>query len=127
MNRKLRYPLFLALWLASSAVAGQTAKITGPATGVPVRPSVFDSSGSAGTTREWAVLPTAASIGLTPFDDGQRVAFSAVKPGYYVVVLVVGQPDGPPKVATHVLSIEPGTAPPSDDPPPLPPPVDLST
>ncbi len=134
MNCKLRYPLILArcaiiiaVWFACKAVFGQTAKITGPDTGVPVRPSVFDSAGSEGTDLEWAVLPAKFSIGLTSFDEGRRAAFSAVKPGYYVVVLMVSQATGPPKVATHVLSIEPGTGPPSDDPPPLPPPVDLST
>lgn len=127
MNRLVRYPLFLALWLASSAVAGQQAAITGPATGAAGYPVRFSAAGPEGSTFEWSVVPIGAAPSLSPDKDGRSLVFANPRNGTYVLVVVVGRGTPSQSDATHNLTLtdgEPG--PPPDDPPPLPPPLDLS-
>lgn len=121
MNRKLRYPLFLALWLASSAVAGQQAAITGPDKAAAGWPVVFDTVGSEGTQYEWAVIPATAIRGIVAIDGGRKLVFASPTSGRYILILAVDRS----AVASHILTLEAGIDPP-DDPPPLPPPLDLS-
>lgn len=121
--RFIRYPLFLALWLASSAAAGEEAVITGPSTGIAGYPVRLYTAGSEGTRFEWAVIPLSATLGLSPDADGRSVVFSVPYNGDFAVILLVDREAS----AVHNLTLtdgEPG--PPPDDPPPLPPPLDLS-
>ena len=112
--------VFWAGFFACTAAFGQQAVITGPATGAAGWPVVFDSSGSSGSSFEWAVIPATASRGLVPVEDGRRLVFSVPYNGEYALILLVDRD----AVAVHNLTITDG--PPPDDPPPLPPPVDLS-
>ena len=118
---RTRYPL--ALLLVATAAFGQTAVITGPATGVAGYPVRLYTAGSEGTRFEWAVIPAKYTLGLSPDADGRSVVFSVPYNGDYAVLLLVDRK----ATAVHNLTLvdgEPG--PPPDDPPPLPPPVDLS-
>ena len=114
--------LMLACFLAAVAY-GQTAVITGPSEAVAGYPVRFYIGNSEGTTYEWAVIPSWATPGLSPDDNGRSLAFSVPNNGDFALLLLVDRQ----AVAVHTLTLvdgEPG--PPEPPSPPAPPPVDLS-
>lgn len=113
--------LVMALW--ATAASGQTAVITGPSEAVAGYPVRFYIGNSEGTTYEWAVIPSWATPGLSPDDNGRSLAFSVPNNGDFALLLLVDRQ----AVAVHTLTLvdgEPG--PPEPPSPPAPPPVDLS-
>jgi len=105
------------LTVAFGEVATPTAVVVGPNQGETVRPILLDGRTSTGTTFDWLVAPPEAGRGLVAFDGGQRVAFSAARPGKYMVVLVVDRT----VVAGHAITIVEGPQPdPFPDPAPIP-------
>ncbi len=126
MKRIIRWTVALVLVLACTAAAGQTAEITGPDKGAAGYPVRFQAVGPEGATFEWSVVPIRAARSLSPDDDGRSLVFANPNNGTYVLLLVVGRGTPNQTDDTHNLTLTDGAPPDNPDPPPLPPPLDLS-
>jgi len=114
--------LLATAWVYPAPVSSPRADIQASPTGRILKPTFLDARGSIGDKFEWTAIPPDAINGLSTFDGGKLAAFSAAKPGRYVLILSADRQ----AVAYHILTVggDPLPDPPEPPEPPEPNPPD---